>query len=150
MIQNKSVRMAHFTNTNRRSRYPREFCSTITNNIWFLWLFNLDTRGTMAPKKQSIAEFLKDLPCHHEQNFSLFNTENGIRTSLKRPSVYLPTDEVSPDQSEYRQTVTMIIFLIAFIKCSHCHREEEHPAALSTPSMGEEGSSTLSKWKRLP
>lgn len=42
---------------------------------------------------QSIPEFLKDLPCHNQENFSLFNTDNGIRTSSKRPSLYLPTSE---------------------------------------------------------
>ncbi|XP_037044238.1 DET1- and DDB1-associated protein 1 isoform X1 [Bradysia coprophila] len=46
----------------------------------------------------SISEFLKDLPCHDEQNFALFNTENGIRTSLRRPSVYLPTIDIPSDQ----------------------------------------------------
>lgn len=46
----------------------------------------------------SVSEFLKDLPCHNERNFSLFNTENGIRTSLKRPSVYLPTEDLPSEQ----------------------------------------------------
>ncbi|CAD7077728.1 unnamed protein product [Hermetia illucens] len=46
----------------------------------------------------SVSEFLKGLPCHNEQNFSLFNTENGIRTSLKRPSVYLPTEDLPSEQ----------------------------------------------------
>uniref|UniRef100_A0A0K8TSK7 DET1- and DDB1-associated protein 1 n=1 Tax=Tabanus bromius TaxID=304241 RepID=A0A0K8TSK7_TABBR len=45
----------------------------------------------------SVSEFLKDLPCHNEENFSLFNTENGIRT-WKRPSVYLPTEESPSEQ----------------------------------------------------
>lgn len=69
---------------------------------------------------QSIVEFLKDLPCHHEQNFSLFNTENGIRTSLKRPSVYLPTDEVSSDQSKSKKIRPAINYLYSInIFCLH-------------------------------
>lgn len=55
------------------------------------------------PPQQSVIEFLKDLPCHDEHNFALFNTENGIRTSSKRPSVYLPTAESPSDQSKYHQ-----------------------------------------------
>lgn len=46
----------------------------------------------------SITEFLKDLPCHNEDNFSLFNTENGVKTSSKRPSVYIPTVDIPSEQ----------------------------------------------------
>uniref|UniRef100_A0A2M4AWI5 DET1- and DDB1-associated protein 1 n=1 Tax=Anopheles triannulatus TaxID=58253 RepID=A0A2M4AWI5_9DIPT len=46
----------------------------------------------------SISEFLKDLPCHNEENFSLFNTENGVRISSKRPSVYVPTTDIPSEQ----------------------------------------------------
>lgn len=48
---------------------------------------------------QSISDFLKNLPCHNEQNFALYNTENGIRTSSRRPSVYLPTVDIPSEQS---------------------------------------------------
>ncbi|XP_055319603.1 DET1- and DDB1-associated protein 1 [Sitodiplosis mosellana] len=46
----------------------------------------------------SINEFLKNLPSHNEKNFALFNTENGIRTSSRRPSVYLPTVDIPSEQ----------------------------------------------------
>lgn len=46
----------------------------------------------------SVDDFLKGLPCHNANNFSLFNTENGIRTSQKRPSVYLPTEDSPAEQ----------------------------------------------------
>ncbi|XP_058448335.1 DET1- and DDB1-associated protein 1 [Malaya genurostris] len=46
----------------------------------------------------SITEFLKDLPCHNEENFSLFNTENGVKTSSKRPSVYIQTADIPSEQ----------------------------------------------------
>ncbi|XP_037959508.1 DET1- and DDB1-associated protein 1 [Teleopsis dalmanni] len=45
-----------------------------------------------------IAEFLKGLPSHDPKNFSLYNTEHGPRTSQKRPSVYLPTDDIPTEQ----------------------------------------------------
>ncbi|KFB39428.1 AGAP008078-PA-like protein [Anopheles sinensis] len=51
-----------------------------------------------ASSSQSISEFLKDLPCHNEENFSLFNTENGVKTSSKRPSVYIPTLDIPSEQ----------------------------------------------------
>ncbi|XP_077299982.1 DET1- and DDB1-associated protein 1 isoform X3 [Arctopsyche grandis] len=50
------------------------------------------------PSRLSIREFLKDLPSYDEQNFTLFNTDNGIRTCSKRPSVYLPTTEFPSEQ----------------------------------------------------
>ncbi|XP_055594058.1 DET1- and DDB1-associated protein 1-like [Uranotaenia lowii] len=46
----------------------------------------------------SVTEFLKDLPCHNEDNFSLFNTENGVKTSSKRPSVYISTVDIPSEQ----------------------------------------------------
>ncbi|XP_067620252.1 DET1- and DDB1-associated protein 1 [Eurosta solidaginis] len=46
----------------------------------------------------SVADFLKDLPSHNAQNFSQFNMEQGIRTSQKRPSVYLQTEDVASEQ----------------------------------------------------
>ncbi|XP_059614554.1 DET1- and DDB1-associated protein 1 [Phlebotomus argentipes] len=47
---------------------------------------------------QTITEFLKDLPSYNAKNFALFNTENGLRTSSKRPPVYLPTVDVPAEQ----------------------------------------------------
>ncbi|XP_050682717.1 DET1- and DDB1-associated protein 1 [Leptidea sinapis] len=46
----------------------------------------------------SVIEFLKDLPSYDEQNFSLFNTDNGIRNCSKRPSIYLPTKDIPSEQ----------------------------------------------------
>lgn len=59
---------------------------------------------------QSISEFLKNLPCHNEQNFALYNTENGIRTSSRRPSVYLPTVDIPSEQSMYYTQIIEFIF----------------------------------------
>lgn len=46
----------------------------------------------------SVSDFLKDLPSYDEHNFTLFNTDNGIRTCSKRPSVYLPTIDFPSEQ----------------------------------------------------
>lgn len=59
--------------------------------LTFSWVWN---------SFQTISEFLKDLPSYNAKNFALFNTENGLRTSSKRPPVYLPTVEVPAEQSE--------------------------------------------------
>lgn len=56
------------------------------------------TPGRLRQRNMSITEFLKDLPCHNEENFSLFNTENGVKTSSKRPSVYIPTVDIPSEQ----------------------------------------------------
>lgn len=50
---------------------------------------------------QSVAEFLKGLPSHDENNFANFHTDNGNRTCVKRPSVYLPTKDYPSGQSKY-------------------------------------------------
>uniref|UniRef100_A0A336M230 DET1- and DDB1-associated protein 1 n=1 Tax=Culicoides sonorensis TaxID=179676 RepID=A0A336M230_CULSO len=52
----------------------------------------------VASPKMSITEFLKDLPSYNSRNFSLYNTESGIRTSSKRPSVYISTTDIPSDQ----------------------------------------------------
>ncbi|XP_030029058.1 DET1- and DDB1-associated protein 1 [Manduca sexta] len=46
----------------------------------------------------SVMEFLKDLPSYDEQNFTLFNTDHGIRNCSKRPSIYLPTKDIPSEQ----------------------------------------------------
>lgn len=46
----------------------------------------------------SVAEFLNGLPSHNESNFTRFHSDNGSRTSVKRPSVYLPTKEYPSEQ----------------------------------------------------
>lgn len=46
----------------------------------------------------SVNDFLKELPSHNSRNFSLYNTESGIRTSSKRPSVYISTTDTPSDQ----------------------------------------------------
>ncbi|XP_063216106.1 DET1- and DDB1-associated protein 1 [Bacillus rossius redtenbacheri] len=47
---------------------------------------------------ESVAEFLKGLPCYDENNFARFHTDNGSRTCVKRPAVYLPTKDYPSEQ----------------------------------------------------
>lgn len=68
---------------------------------------------------QSISEFLKNLPSHNEKNFALFNTENGIRTSSRRPSVYLPTVDIPSEQSK-RSAITLIGQICHLPEISFC------------------------------
>jgi DET1- and DDB1-associated protein 1 len=49
---------------------------------------------------------LKDLPVHNQENFSLYNIDSGARTSsMKRPSVYLPTIDIPAEQSKSEQMI---------------------------------------------
>ncbi|CAD0203000.1 unnamed protein product [Chrysodeixis includens] len=48
----------------------------------------------------SVMEFLKDLPSYDEHNFTLFNTDHGIRNCSKRPSIYLPTKDIPSEQKQ--------------------------------------------------
>lgn len=98
---------------------------------------------------QYINEFLKDLPSHNEQNFALFNTENGIRTSSRRPPVYLPTEDIPSEQSMTPAHVNPKKFLLNRPGSNHSFRfpiiysyrygEKEYFAAIFASTVGEEG-----------
>lgn len=49
-------------------------------------------------KMSIVNEFLKELPSHNSKNFALYNTDHGIRTSSKRPSVYISTTDTPSEQ----------------------------------------------------
>lgn len=61
---------------------------------------------------QSVAEFLKGLPSHDENNFANFHTDNGNRTCVKRPSVYLPTKDYPSEQSMCKLQLHRLIYHI--------------------------------------
>ncbi|XP_064474660.1 DET1- and DDB1-associated protein 1-like [Ornithodoros turicata] len=46
----------------------------------------------------SAAEFLKGLPSYNESNFTRFQADSTCRTTVRRPSVYLPTNDHPSDQ----------------------------------------------------
>ncbi|XP_043505730.1 adenine phosphoribosyltransferase-like isoform X1 [Polistes fuscatus] len=58
---------------------------------------------------ESVAEFLKGLPSHDENNFANFHTDNGNRTCVKRPSVYLPTKDYPPEQIIVTEKTTILL-----------------------------------------
>lgn len=122
------------------------------NLFQFIEAFNFYMILSPVFMMQSISEFLKNLPCHNEENFSLFNTENGIRTSSRRPSVYLPTKDIPSDQSKFfLQNFTyfwattcaihncVLIFIYFFVR-SYCDGEKEYFIAISTSAVGQKGS----------
>ncbi|XP_063985596.1 DET1- and DDB1-associated protein 1 [Diachasmimorpha longicaudata] len=57
----------------------------------------------------SVAEFLKGLPSHNENNFANFHTDNGNRTCVKRPSVYLPTKDYPSEQIIVTEKTTILL-----------------------------------------
>ncbi|CAH0552087.1 unnamed protein product [Brassicogethes aeneus] len=46
----------------------------------------------------SVSQFLEGLPSYNENNFSKFHVDSNSRSSLKRPSVYVPTREYPSEQ----------------------------------------------------
>lgn len=48
--------------------------------------------------EMSTAEFLKGLPSYNENNFTRFQADSSCRTTVRRPSVYLPTRDHPSDQ----------------------------------------------------
>lgn len=55
-------------------------------------------KTTFEPKGSAVAEFLRGLPSHDENNFTRFHCDGITRTNAKRPSVYLPTKEYPSEQ----------------------------------------------------
>lgn len=47
----------------------------------------------------SVNDFMKGLPIHDSKNFTHLSNDHGIRTSQKRASIYLPTEDV-PEQAQ--------------------------------------------------
>lgn len=62
---------------------------------------------------QSVTEFLKTLPSYDKNNFSRFHTDSTNRTCVKRPSVYISTEEIPSEQSKYFQ-VNVVLYLPVF------------------------------------
>ncbi|XP_076679724.1 DET1- and DDB1-associated protein 1 isoform X2 [Andrena cerasifolii] len=59
--------------------------------------------------KTSVAEFLKGLPSHNENNFANFHTDSGNRTCVKKPSVYLPTKDHPSEQVIVTEKTTILL-----------------------------------------
>ncbi|XP_043252467.1 DET1- and DDB1-associated protein 1 [Colletes gigas] len=57
----------------------------------------------------SVAEFLKDLPSHNENNFANFHTDNGNRICIKKPSLYLPTKDHPSGQIIVTEKTTILL-----------------------------------------
>lgn len=57
----------------------------------------------------SVAEFLKGLPSHDENNFANFHTDSNNRTCVKRPSVYLPTKDYPSEQVIVTEKTTILL-----------------------------------------
>lgn len=84
-----------------------------------------------------MSEFLKDLPVHDEDNFSLY--DNARASSMKRPSVYLPTIDIPAEQSKWKESSHNQDSSMFEIFCfSHHNWEEEYSSALLTSDMGQE------------
>ncbi|XP_017798743.1 PREDICTED: LOW QUALITY PROTEIN: DET1- and DDB1-associated protein 1 [Habropoda laboriosa] len=59
--------------------------------------------------KMFVAEFLKGLPSHNENNFANFHTDSGNRTCVKKPSVYLPTKDYPSEQIIVTEKTTILL-----------------------------------------
>lgn len=92
----------------------------------FQWFFSF----------QSVGEFLKDLPVHNEENFSLY--DNARTSSMKRPSVYLPTIDIPAEQSKMMNHENGSLTNLLRSLFSYYHREEKHFIAILAPDLGQE------------
>lgn len=58
--------------------------------------------------------FLKDLPVHNTDNFSLYSVDNA--RNMKRPSIYLPTVDLPSEQSRSKNNT----FLVSCVQVQDC------------------------------
>ncbi|KAF7997547.1 hypothetical protein HCN44_006118 [Aphidius gifuensis] len=78
----------------------------------------------------SVAEFLEGLPSHNESNFANFHADNGNRTCMRRPSVYLPTKELPSEQIIVTERTTILLrYLHQQWDKKNLDRKREHSAA---------------------
>ncbi|XP_071870029.1 DET1- and DDB1-associated protein 1 [Bombus fervidus] len=70
--------------------------------------------------KMSVAEFLKGLPSHNENNFANFHTDSGNRTCVKKPAVYLPTKDHPSEQIIVTEKTTILLRYL------HQHWDKNH------------------------
>ncbi|XP_014223631.1 DET1- and DDB1-associated protein 1 [Trichogramma pretiosum] len=57
----------------------------------------------------SVAEFLSGLPSINEKNFANFHTDSANRTTIKRPSIYIPTKDHPSDQVIVTEKTTIVL-----------------------------------------
>lgn len=81
----------------------------------------------------SINDFLKDLPCHNQDNFTLFNAESGRRSS-SRASVYLPTEDDTSSEQIIVTEKRNILLRHLHIQWDKKTKKREHPASDQVPS----------------
>ncbi|KAH0547048.1 DET1- and DDB1-associated protein 1 [Cotesia glomerata] len=95
----------------------------------------------------SVSEFLKGLPSHDENNFANFHTDNGNRTCVKRPSVYLPTKDYPSEQVIVTEKTTI---LLRFLHQQWDKKNAERKRDVLSPNGGSDQSEdvTVRRCKR--
>lgn len=81
----------------------------------------------------SISDFLKDLPCHNQENFTLFNAESGRRSS-SRASVYLPTEDDFPSEQVIVTEKRNILLRHLHTQWDKKTKKREHASSETMPS----------------
>lgn len=79
----------------------------------------------------SINDFLKDLPCHNEDNFTLFNAE---RRSNTKASVYLPTEDDFPSEQIIVTEKRNILLRHLHSQWDKKQKKREHTTSDAIPS----------------
>lgn len=99
----------------------------------------------------SVAEFLKGLPSHDENNFANFHTDNGNRTCVKRPSVYLPTKDYPPEQIIVTEKTTILLRYLhqQWDKKVSQNPDRKREFLSATDDVQDEGTTIRSKRPRL-
>lgn len=83
--------------------------------------------------RDTVLEFLKDMPSFHKDNFSL-HSDLSARSS-RRPSIYLPTEEIPSEVGSYHHVQLEANRIPYSLAANHYHREEAHPAAVPAPAV---------------
>lgn len=74
-----------------------------------------DHQNTITTTIMSVTEFLKDLPSFNKDNFTL-HSDLSARSS-RRPSIYLPTEEIPSEVSDWKGGLERILFIYQVASC---------------------------------
>lgn len=105
---------------------------------------NSRSADTMRPDaSERRADFLKELPCRNSSNFAHYQADAVSKCSHKKAAVYLPTNDQadSPDQQSECYLFNASQAADHYVSrpiISHNNGKDEHSAALSASTVGQE------------
>ncbi|XP_052697732.1 DET1- and DDB1-associated protein 1-like [Crassostrea angulata] len=93
-----------------------------------------------------MADFLKELPSHNEDNFTRFHTDSSCRSNMRKPAVYISTVD---HPSEQVITTEKTNILLRYLHQQWDKKNQNKKRDFSRASLDSAESSSSSKMPRL-